>query len=83
MFGTKTPDTEMDILIKMGVIIGCLWRMNTPPSMVRSGIDSGADVAKVWDEAGKAVSPQKKYKFLGKGFNMVKSKIPFGKKGKE
>lgn len=81
IFGTKTPDTPMDLLIKLGIVIGGLWRMQTPPNLVRGHIDNGADIADVWNGAGKAVSPQKKHKFISEGIGIVKKKIPFLNKG--
>ena len=72
MFGTKTPDSEMDIMVKIGIVIGCLWRMNTLPSFVRSHIDSGKDIKQVWDETGKVLTP---HKWLMKGGQLFKNRF--------
>ena len=69
MFGTKTPDSIMDIMVKIGIVIGCLWRMNTLPSFVRSHVDTGADVTKMWKETGNAVTP---HKWLLSGGSLIK-----------
>ena len=69
MFGTKTPDSIMDIMVKIGIVIGCLWRMNTLPSFVRQHVDTGADVTKMWRETSNAVTP---HKWLTKGGGLIK-----------
>ena len=79
MFGTKTPDTIMDIMVKIGIVIGCLWRMNTLPSFVRQHVDTGADVTKMWKETSNAVTPHKWLLSGGglmkKGFSAFKNRF--------
>lgn len=72
MFGAKEPNNEMELMIKMGVVIGGLWRMNNPPNLLRRYLDTGADGTDMWKGAGKAITP---HPFLAKGINIVRGKI--------
>lgn len=73
MFGIKAPDNVLDMLIKMGIIIGCLWRMNTLPSFVRSYVDNGKDVNDVKTDINKGFKKTAGYfsKFGGVGGKIV------------
>lgn len=82
MFGTKTPDSELDVMVKIGIVIGCLWRMNTLPSFVRGHVDHGKDISQVWKEVGNSVTPHKWLIrgggiFRG-GFNAIRSRFSRG-----
>lgn len=57
MFGTKTPDGNFDILIKLGVLVGGLYSMANPPQLVKSYLDKNQGVGDVWDGASKAAKP--------------------------
>lgn len=69
MFGTKMPETTMEIVVKIGVVIGGLWRMANPPSFMKSRIDVGDDVKKVWEGAGQSFGEKS---LIGKGISLVK-----------
>lgn len=69
MFGTKAPDNPVDLLVKVGIIIGGLWRMNTPPAILSSYINRGANVQDMWSGAGKAFNNKSMF---GKGIMLIK-----------
>jgi len=77
MFGTKMPESPMEIIMKIGVIIGGLWRMNNPPSFVRKHIDSGDDIKTIWNGAGKSFNEKS---YFHKGIKLVKG-LRFRKAG--
>ena len=70
MFGTKVPETSWEVVIKIGVIIGGLWRMANPPNIVRRYVDTGADITDMWNGASKSFD---KKSVLGKGVTLVKN----------
>lgn len=69
MFGTKAPESVMELVIKIGVVIGGLWRMNNPPNIMRRYVDTGSDVGDMWKGAGKAITP---HPLLNKGLKLIK-----------
>lgn len=66
LFGTKITNDSWDVLIQLGIIIGGLWRMNTPPNFLSRYIDRGEDITSMWNGAFNAVRPvtmiKKKFK---------------------
>lgn len=73
MFGAKVPATEMDMMIKMGIVIGGLWRMSSPPNIIRRYLDTGTDFKGMWKGAGAALMP---HPLLKKGMKLVKNIKP-------
>jgi len=69
MFGAKPPDDEGELLIKMGIVIGGLWRMSQPPAILRRYLDTGTDIKGMWKGAGDAITP---HPLLRKGFQLFK-----------
>lgn len=69
MFGTASPDNPLDLLIKVGIVIGGLWRMNTPPAILSRYINKGANVQDMWSGAGKSFAKQSAF---GKGVSLIK-----------
>lgn len=59
LFGTKLPNSGWDIMIQMGTIIGGLWRMSSPPSIVSRYVDKGANIKTMWEGASKVLKPIK------------------------
>lgn len=73
MFGTKTPDTERDLLIQIGIIVGGLWRLSSPPSIVSRRLDNGTNLKGMWNGAGKILMPKKAvFDALGKKLKPTK-----------
>jgi hypothetical protein len=70
MFGTKIPETSWEVVIKIGVIIGGLWRMANPPNIVRRYTDTGADAIDMWKGASSEFG---KKSYLAKGVTLVKN----------
>lgn len=71
MFGAKEPNNEMEVMIKMGIVIGGLWRMNNPPNMLRRYLDTGTDVTGMWKGASNSITP---HPWLKKAFKVLKRK---------
>ncbi|MCL1700860.1 hypothetical protein [Lysinibacillus sp. Bpr_S20] len=65
LFGTKLPNNSWDVMIQLGIVIGGLWRMNTPPNFLSRYIDRGEDVTSMWNGAFNVVRP----------INMIKKKF--------
>lgn len=59
LFGTKLPNNGWDIMIQMGIVIGGLWRMNTPPSIMSRYSDKGSDIKSMWNGAFRVIRPIK------------------------
>lgn len=57
LFGTKLPNSGWDILIQLGIVIGGLWRLNSPPMIISRNIDRGGDIKTMWDGASKVIRP--------------------------
>jgi len=66
LFGTKLPNNTWDVMIQLGIVIGGLWRMNTPPNFLSRYIDRGEDVTSMFNGAFNVVRPitmiKKKFK---------------------
>ncbi|MBG9689517.1 hypothetical protein ABD91_01105 [Lysinibacillus sphaericus] len=66
LFGTKITNNSWDVLIQLGIVIGGLWRMNTPPNFLSRYTDRGEDITSMWNGAFNAVRPvtmiKKKFK---------------------
>lgn len=75
MFGSQPPTDEMDLFIKMGIVIGGLWRMSNPPNIMRRYLDTGTDVRGMWKGVGDAVMP---HPLLRKGFKKIKGSFKKG-----
>jgi hypothetical protein len=71
MFGAKPPENEGELLIKMGIMIGGLWRMSNPPNMLKRYLDTGTDIRGMWKGAGESVTP---HEWLRKGWKLIKRK---------
>lgn len=69
MFGTKSPDNPIDMLFKVGIVIGGLWRMNTPPAILSRYVNNGAAIKDVWNGAGRSFD---KRSYFGKGVHLIK-----------
>lgn len=76
MFGTRDMTGGDAVLVKMLVILGGMWRMANPPSLVRG--DSGNDI---WETGKNVVDALTWRKF--KPANFVKGKISAKKKAAE
>lgn len=59
LFGTKLPNNGWDILIQMGIILGGLMRLNSPPSIISRHSDKGGDVKTMFNGAYRALRPFK------------------------
>jgi hypothetical protein len=55
IFGVSTEEFG-SLLVKCLIIIGGLWRMAYPPSIIKYNLDSGADVQKVYRDTKDAVT---------------------------
>lgn len=75
MFGAKSPETTQEMMIKMGIVIGGLWRMNNPPNMMRRYLDTGTDLKGMWTGAGKAITP---HSWLQKGVTTIRNQFKKG-----
>lgn len=76
MFGAKEPDNEAELLIKMGIVIGGLWRMANPPNFLRRHLDTGANAIDMWKGAGNAITPGRNFvKSAKKAFNILRGKV--------
>lgn len=87
MFGFKTPDTIMGLLVKVGIVIGGLWRMSNPPSIFGRYIEKGANSKDMWKGAKKSITPnddmKKANSIMGKVGDMTYARfIPKGVKNK-
>lgn len=69
MLTAKTPETSMEVMIKLGICIGGLWRMSNPPAIMRRYVDTGADVTGMWKGAGEHFAKKSP---LGKGLSFLK-----------
>jgi hypothetical protein len=76
MFGAKPPEDERELMIKMGIVIGGLWRMSNPPNMMRRYLDTGTDGPGMWKGAGQALTP---HPWLQKGIKVLRGKVFKGK----
>lgn len=72
MFGGKPPEDEREMMIKLGIVIGGLWRMNNPPNILKRYLDTGTDLGGMWKGAGQALTPNP---LLKKGFQAIKGKF--------
>lgn len=79
MFGFKAPSDFMGLLIKVGVIIGGLWRMSSPPQILGRNIDRGNDITDIWNGAKKSLAPtkgmKKTYSALEKGGDKIYERV--------
>ncbi len=74
MFGFTVPNDFMGLLVKVGVVIGGLWRMSSPPQILGRHIDRGSDINDMWDGAKKAMKPSKS---LSKGYSVAEKSGDF------
>lgn len=73
MFGTKVPETSLDLLTKIGILIGGLYSMANPPSFLRSYVDQNNQPAgNVLKGAVKAVTP---HKYLTASYSFLKGRF--------
>src|SRR5690606_19438467 len=73
MFGTKTPETGLDLLTKLGIMIGGLYSMANLPLFIRSYMDNNTtSVENAWKGASNAATF---HKYLAKGFSLIKGKF--------
>ncbi|MCL1696244.1 hypothetical protein [Lysinibacillus sp. BPa_S21] len=79
LFGTKLSNNSWDVMIQLGIVIGGLWRMNTPPNFLSRYIDRGEDVTSMWNGAFNVVRP---ITMIKKKFKLNNRKVLKGVKSK-
>lgn len=80
MFGVKAPENSMEMFLKLGIIIGGLWRMTEPPSILKKHLDTGKDVKGVYKGFKSAIDPLNIKKGFGLGTKKTAPKPPIPKK---
>lgn len=57
LFGTNLSNDPLEVFIQLGVLIGGLARMQSPPSIVSRNIDKGGDIKTMFSGASKIIKP--------------------------